>query len=250
MTDGYPGGATAPGERLPTTGEYPPATEERQPWRRPAVVAAFLAGLLLLATIGSVSGWLLAGGAGGDEEPEAGSGPTVKATTSGPSAPTAAPPRPPAPSPTRPPGPSLPPPQNGQFALPDLVGMDFKEARTELRRRGLGWQLTFGAAGDDPSIASTEPRAGTTVRRGTTVRISVVGAAPEAIVPDVTGLPCARGAASLIDLGLYPEYPTGRTGEVVRQDPAPSTVLRWNDRVTLHCGSAGDGESAAPDSAD
>lgn len=239
MTDGYSGGTTTPGG-------YPPAPEERQPWRRPAVVAAFLAGLLLLATIGALSGWLLAGGAGGDEEPEKNAGPSVEATPR-PSAPTVGPPRPSTPSPTRSAAPP-PPPQNGQFALPNLVGMDFKEARTELRRRGLGWQLTFGAAGDDPSIASTEPRAGTTVKRGTTIRISVVGAAPEAIVPDVTGLPCARGAASLIDLGLYPEYPTGRSGAVVRQDPAPSTVLRWNDRVTIHCGSAGGAPSATPDS--
>jgi hypothetical protein len=199
------------------------------------LAAATLAGFVLLATIGAVSGWLLAGGAGGDAD-----GPDPSAATTG-----ARTPRPevtapgqPAPAPELTPStkstlPRLPP---GRVRLPDLVGRDFREARHELRRLGLGWNLAFGVAGDDPTVARTDPAPGTAVKRGTVVRISVLGAAPAVPVPDLTGLLCVRAAAKLTDVGLVPRYSTGRLGQVTRQEPQPGTELRWNDQVVLHCG--------------
>ncbi|MDG4834661.1 PASTA domain-containing protein [Solwaraspora sp. WMMD1047] len=230
MADGFPGGAEP----------QRPAGRGRLP-----LVAGVIAGFVLLAAIGTLSGWLLAGGVGGDADPEdrlAGASPT--ATTPAP-VPTTPEPEPPAVTPDRPT--ALPEVPDNRLRLPDLVGTDFKEARTELRKRGLGWQVIFGAAGDDPAVSRTEPRAGTTVGRGTTVKLYVVGAAPAVAVPEATGLPCARAAAKLIDNGLYPRYPTGKVGPVVRQDPAAGTEVRWNDQVNLYCGGDPDRPSASPE---
>nr|MDT0662764.1 PASTA domain-containing protein [Micromonospora sp. DSM 115978] len=227
MTEALPGG---PGRSEPG-------------WRpRLPLVAGILAGFVLLATIGALSGWLLAGGAGGEGERRDGdlaassptpTTPTPRSTTRRPDPPVETPNQPTA----------LPEIPGGKFELPDLVGRDFKQARAELRRSGLGWQLIFGSAGDDPAIARTDPRPGTAVGSGTTVKLYVVGAAPVVAVPDLEGLACARAAARLIDEGLYPRYPTGKVGLVVRQDPGAGTEARWNGEVNLYCG--GDQESPA-----
>jgi beta-lactam-binding protein with PASTA domain len=130
--------------------------------------------------------------------------------------------------------------------LPDLVGKDFEQARKELRDRRLGWRLVFGGAGTDRSVASTQPRAGTRLHPGLTVKVFVVGAAPSTPVPAVTGLSCAEAQAQIVDAGFYPEYPRGQNGQVTMQDPAPSAIRRWNDPVRLYCGSAPSGAPHEP----
>jgi beta-lactam-binding protein with PASTA domain len=86
-------------------------------------------------------------------------------------------------------------------------------------------------------VRATDPAGGTQVRRGTTIKIFVKGAAPKAVVPDVKGKPCAEAADLIVENGLYPKYPTGRTGVVLNQTPTSAT-LRWNDEMEIHCGTA------------
>jgi hypothetical protein len=147
------------------------------------------------------------------------------------------------------PDPSLPaattPPPAGDtsalpFALPDLAGMDFQEARAKVRELKLGWRLVFEGSGTDATVRTTDPEASTMVKRGDTVKILVKGGAPLATVPGVSTLPCSQAATIIVDQGLYPEYETGREGVVLSQTPSSSDpqTLHWNDLVKIRCGTA------------
>ncbi|MFY1674434.1 PASTA domain-containing protein [Plantactinospora sp. WMMB334] len=215
-----------------------PPGGDHGPSNRTGLYVGAAVGLVLCAIVGALGGYLLAGG-GDDRDTQAGpQGPTPTLESSS---------TPPRTTPSRTPGrrPSSSAPAPGQMVLPDVVGKDFEEARDELRRMGLGVQFIFGRAGDDRSVASTNPRAGTAVKRGITVRVTVVGAPPDVVVPALTGHSCDQAAQRLVDDGLYPAYPTGRKGEVRSQEPAGGTVLRWNERVALYC-SDSSGPSVPP----
>jgi hypothetical protein len=150
----------------------------------------------------------------------------------------------PAVTPTATPNPSLSatttPPQAGDIPLPELAGMDFQAARTQVRDLKLGWRLVFEGNGTDATVRITDPKASTVVKRGDTVKILVKGAAPLATVPGVKGLPCSQAAGIIVDQGLYPEYETGREGVVLSQTPSSSDpqTLHWNDQVQISCGTA------------
>jgi hypothetical protein len=191
-------------------------------------VAGAAVGLVICAVVGALGGYLLAGGGEEPADRQAGSVPTTTSEATSP--PRSTPGRTPTRRTT-----TAPPPQIGEMRLPDLVGMDFEKAREELLRRGLGAQITFGKAGSDRSVASTNPPSGTSVRKGVTVRLTVVGGPPEVVVPALVGQSCAQAGRRLVEDGLYPTYPTGRTGQVRSQDPKGGATLRWNERVKLHC---------------
>jgi len=206
---------------------------------RTGLLAGAAVGLVICAVVGALGGYLLAGG-GEIDDPQAGAGPTAT-TERTQNTPRSTPSR----TPTR--RPTQTAPQIGQMELPNLVGMDFEEAREELRGHGLGVQVEFGNAGSNRTVASTNPRAGASVKRGITVRLTVVGAAPEVVVPDVVGQSCAQAARRLVDDGLYPRYPTGEKGLVRNQDPVAGTTRHWNERVALHCSTSAE-PTSSPDS--
>ena len=87
-------------------------------------------------------------------------------------------------------------------------------------------------------MRSTNPTAGTPVKRGITVVVDVAGAAPPNEVPDLIGDDCRDARADLVDAGFLPRYPTGRSGTVTAQDPPDGTIGRWNDVISIWCGSA------------
>ena len=184
----------------------------------------------LLAVIGAAGGWVLAG----DKKPPV-AAPTETAGSPSPSARTTPPPRE-RPTPSVSPS-STTPTQPAGLTVPDLVGMDFEEARAELRKRGLGWQFVFGS-GSSSSVRSTTPAAGTPVQRGVTVVVTVAGAAPPNSVPELVGDKCRDAGAELVDEGFSPRYPSGRSGTVTAQEPRGGTVGNWNDIVSIWCGSA------------
>jgi hypothetical protein len=127
------------------------------------------------------------------------------------------------------------------FPVPDVTTGDFQAARKTIRELRLGWQLVFeGTDPADGSVRATEPAAGTKVKKGTTVKIFVRGAAPPATVPGVMGLTCSQAAGIIVEQGLYPQYETGREGVVQSQSPSASDpqTLRWNDRVRISCGTS------------
>ena len=123
------------------------------------------------------------------------------------------------------------------FPLPKLAGADFKAARAKVRDLKLGWRLEFEGAGTDQTVRATDPAGGTLVKRGTTIKIFVKGAAPKAVVPTVKGKSCEDAAALIVEAGLYPKYPTGRAGVVLTQTPTSANLV-WNDEMEISCGTA------------
>ena len=141
------------------------------------------------------------------------------------------------PTATATPTPTTTPPADS-FQLPDLAGLDFQAARAKARELKLGWLLVFEGTENDPTVRATDPAANATVSKGITIKIFVRGSAPLATVPDVKGLDCSQAADLIVDHGLYPEYPSGRSGVVLTQTPNASDpqTLHWNDTVELACG--------------
>jgi hypothetical protein len=63
--------------------------------------------------------------------------------------------------------------------------------------------------------------------------------APYATIPGVVGLPCGQAGSLVADHGLFPEYPSGRAGVVIRTDPEPAPDrLRWNEKLRVYCSNA------------
>lgn len=191
--------------------------------------------VVLLAVIGASGGWLLAG------EPDPTDRPVAAVTT--PAAPTTAAPTSAAPRTSSPVTRTPARPTAAGLTVPELVGVDFEDARRQLRDRKLGWRLVFGT-GTGRNVERSSPEPGTPVRRGVTVTLWVAGPAPAVAVPDLVGDDCAAAAADLVEAGLYPRYRTGRSGRVGTQDPLAGTPAHWNDAVALSCG---DEPSTPPD---
>ncbi|MEU7753259.1 PASTA domain-containing protein [Micromonospora sp. NPDC049101] len=188
--------------------------------------------VVLLAAIGATGGWLLAG----DGDPPPGD-PLAAATTTAPPTSRATAPRPSTgratPSAVRT---SATATRGPGLTVPPVVGTDFEQARDVLREQRLGWRLVFGG-GSGRTVESTSPTVGAEVARGTTVQLQVAGPAPAAEVPDVVGKDCAKAVDDLVDEGLYPRYISGRNGKVARQEPVEDGPARWNDEVSIWCGS-------------
>ncbi|MEV5763301.1 PASTA domain-containing protein [Micromonospora sp. NPDC052213] len=222
MTDGY-------------TGEGAGARDDGGAGRTTTLLGGGLA-VVLLAAVGATGGWLLAGENDGPTPPAAAADAAPTGTRSAahptPGRSTSSPAR--TSAPTRPAG----------LTVPEVVGEDFADARDELRERRLGWRLVFlGGAGRTVERAS--PAVGTQVRPGRTVTLYVSGPAPAATVPDVVGDDCDEAGDDLVDEGFYPQYGSGRTGTVTRQNPPGDSTGRWNDQVWIWCGAAPAGSGSA-----
>ncbi|MEU4643169.1 PASTA domain-containing protein [Micromonospora sp. NPDC023814] len=220
MTDGYTGGGAG-------------ARDDAGAGRTTTLLGGGLA-VVLLAAVGATGGWLLAG----EDEPPTPSDAAATAPPTGTRS--AAHPTPGRSTPARTGAPTRP----AGLTVPEVVGEDFAEARDELRERRLGWRLVFlGGAGRTVERAS--PAVGTQVRPGRTVTLYVSGPAPAATVPDVVGDDCDEAGDDLVDEGFYPQYGSGRTGTVTRQDPPGDSTGRWNDQVSIWCGAAPAGSGSA-----
>lgn len=216
MTDGNTGWGLSPGGR-----------GDGQPDRTTLVLGGGLA-VALLATLGAVGGYLLAGDVPSETRTATpATAPVATGTTRSPS---------PSPTTVR----TTPPPVRttapAGLTVPPLIGTDFEQARDELRKRRLGWRLIFGS-GSGRGVKRTVPEAGADVRRGITVLVYVAGPAPALPVPDLVGDDCGEAADDLVEEGFYPHYPVSRTGTVIAQDPPAGTEAHWNDQVGISCGS-------------
>ncbi|SCE71249.1 PASTA domain-containing protein [Micromonospora haikouensis] len=221
-----------------TVGEaYPDEADATGSGRSAKLLGGGLA-VALLALAGAAGGWLLAG----EDDPSPGlpaAQPDVSATAPPSEAPSS-PARTTAPA-TR----TTAPTRSTGLTVPPVVGTDFEDARDELRDLRLGWRLVFGAeSGRD--VRRADPPVGSPVSRGTTVALYVAGPAPEVSIPDLVGDDCDDAAEDLVEEGLYPGYPTGRTGVVTAQAPAADSTAHWNDKVALTCGEEPGEPSAEP----
>ncbi len=124
--------------------------------------------------------------------------------------------------------------------VPNLVGDDQDDAEAELQRLGLEAQITTQP--DDTRreglVLSQDPRQGTDVQKGSTVRLVVSAGKAKVQVPSVVGQDEAAAESELRAAGfrvrkVTEPSPTVRAGQVIRSDPGAGAQLDKGSTVTL-----------------
>ncbi len=128
-------------------------------------------------------------------------------------------------------------------SVPRVEGMKVSDAEGTLERSGLGYER----AGNGDTVKTQSPTAGTRVRRGTSVRLSLVAANPDRThpseedivyidIPNVTGISVREAKQRLKAAGLNFQVHGGdESGSVVKQDPPQGrTKVRRGTIVTVH----------------
>lgn len=140
-----------------------------------------------------------------------------------------------------------------QTTVPDVVGMSLPRAKVETERSGLvhrtreAYSLTVPRG----SIIRQEPPAGSHVRVGTTIELTVSKGENSAPMPDAVGEPLAdvRGPLDAASIKVMVEYIHSETvaeGIVISQSPNPGVVLRGSETARFTV-SRGAEERPVPD---
>lgn len=133
--------------------------------------------------------------------------------------------------------------------VPAVIGKSAKEAKQTLEAAGLMTQFQVGPAAVQPAdafkVLDVSPRPGTTVKQGSTVRVTVAAqpaalALPSITVPDVLGLPASEARAAITAAGLAAKFKLGRTARLPEEalrayacDPAPGRRVAEGTIVAL-----------------
>ncbi|MEA2291716.1 MAG: eukaryotic-like serine/threonine-protein kinase, partial [Solirubrobacteraceae bacterium] len=126
-----------------------------------------------------------------------------------------------------------------QIGVPPVVGRSRAEAVAALRSAGLKPVVAQQYSADVPAgrVMSASPPEGTTVDRGTTVRLVVSRGVQPIGVPDVVGRDVAEARGLLEGAGLKvtrrDEVSDKAPGTVIAQDPKAGAKARKGDTVTL-----------------
>lgn len=124
--------------------------------------------------------------------------------------------------------------------VPQLRDLTQTRALMLLDQSDLGADISFAYAATVPRglVVGQRPPAGATLRRGTRVAVVISRGPSRVPVPALAGVPESQARRDLKRLGLVAkverrpdeEVPKGR---VVRQDPAPDTIISGGDTVHL-----------------
>jgi hypothetical protein len=229
----------------PPTAGYP-APDNRPPGTRGlsgGQILAAIAGFLVLAAIGASLGWIFttvppaaSAATGNSLLPSVSSSPSPTST--------------PEPSPSQPTSPPSSSSGTGDWLIPNFAanGTIFPDARTQLLSHGLQVILVFGDNGASEAVDHTNPGAGQPGRRGSTVKVYVVGAAPPLAVPPIpANASCADWGHYLVSIGFkIDKYKGSRSDPVTKESPDQNDPTVWGDQITLTCGGDNPPPSSPP----
>jgi serine/threonine-protein kinase len=126
-----------------------------------------------------------------------------------------------------------------------VVGQDVFTATQELTQHGYRVAIVKAPSRVYPPnyVTAQDPPAGTPVRPGTLVTLTVASGRPRSVtVPTLVGLPVDAAAAELRSAGLVPNVvvevepdpvPPGSGGQVWKQSPISGTALDEGSSVTI-----------------
>jgi eukaryotic-like serine/threonine-protein kinase len=137
-----------------------------------------------------------------------------------------------------------------KVSVPDVKGDTWAQAQTILTNAGLQ-PRKFGVPGNTKDqVTATDPPAGKSVPKGTTVRVSVMNGPQKATVPSVVGLSLSEATSRLNGAGFNanPKYvdSTAPKDQVVSQNPTPGSSEPKGSSVTLQV-SIGPPQVSVPD---
>jgi serine/threonine-protein kinase len=138
--------------------------------------------------------------------------------------------------------------------VPDVTGKQVAEARGILEGKGLQVKQKdqVSSAKDPGTVLSQSPGAGSSIKPGGTVTLTVAKAPPQVAVPDLSGMSKQDARNALHAAGLkvrsqpQPAASPDQDGQVVGQDPAAGTQVDKGSRVTIKIGRTQGGASPTP----
>lgn len=130
-----------------------------------------------------------------------------------------------------------------ESTVPAVAGMTKDEAKDALAKANLGFDstTTYSDQVDKDRVVSQSIKAGSKVKAGTTISLSIsLGAKPaqKVTVPDVINYSWSEAEATMRSAGLAVRYTGDPAGKVVSQDVAASSQVDQNTLVTLTLASA------------
>jgi eukaryotic-like serine/threonine-protein kinase len=137
-------------------------------------------------------------------------------------------------------------PQTG-VEIPNLAGQDMDEAEDRLRELGLSPQRA-DSADDNDRVSTTNPPAGQTVPRGSTVILQTGDSGDSIRMPNVEGLSEEQALDRLAEEGLQNLQTRqqrvsnpDQDGEVIEQSVQPGEQVNPGQQITLTIGQASGG---------
>ncbi len=124
-------------------------------------------------------------------------------------------------------------PGPGTVLLPSFVDQSFENATATAQQLEIVLDPTYVKQNDRPegTIVSQDPPGGTTVDRGSTVKVEVVSGKELVTVPDLTNVPEADAIAQLIDLKLQVGLRTPSYDEAIPEGSVIGTAIPANTEV-------------------
>ena len=136
---------------------------------------------------------------------------------------------------------------SGRVKVPDVVGMTEEQAYEALSQAGLEYELGTSVSSDkydDGDVVSTDPSAGTKVKKGSTVVITLAKSSSDTkskkkAVPDVRELTLSDARDTLTEQGFkvgtvsYKYDDSAEKGTVISQSPGAGTSANEGSTVSL-----------------
>lgn len=124
------------------------------------------------------------------------------------------------------------------FNVPDVVGSEEDQARTQLEDVGLTVEVEQESSEDvdKGEVMSQDPEGGTTVGAGDTVTLTVSSGEEKIEIPDVTGWKVDDAKKELKDLGFKVKVNEGLIGGDRVQSYRPNGEAKEGDEIQLNVG--------------
>ena len=127
------------------------------------------------------------------------------------------------------------------FEMPDVAGMDEKEAEELLVAKGISVTISYKQDDSVPEgqVIEQDPEKGTEMKRGDSVTLTVASKVETIKVRDVTGMKRKDAEKALKDQGFKVTVLENfddkvPKGEVISQNPVKDTELKEGDNVTIY----------------
>jgi eukaryotic-like serine/threonine-protein kinase len=127
----------------------------------------------------------------------------------------------------------------GNAVIPSTAGLPREEATRRLEERGFGVEVVtaFSDSVPEGSVIFSDPRGGTSARRGSAVELTVSRGPRLFRVPAVIDLNRSAAVARIRERGLQPsvseEESQAPAGRVIRQSPGPGSQLPQGSTVSI-----------------
>ncbi|MFI6757844.1 Stk1 family PASTA domain-containing Ser/Thr kinase [Micromonospora sp. NPDC050417] len=122
------------------------------------------------------------------------------------------------------------------LSVPNLVGKNINDARSELQRLGLNAVEQYQDS-DKPKdqVIEQDPANDTGVEKGAEIKLKVSKGPPAVLVPQVMGLPCVEAQQRLQAAQLAPVVQLNPNGTVGFQNPPEGAQVPPGSQVTIAC---------------